>query len=762
MKKFIEATLVLFLSGLIFLLFFQLVMPAGLSNINNYFFSTNDDGIKNYYTYLYYLKYDSGFHFSGMAYPYGDLITFTDNQPLLVLFMKCADHMGFNNGKYALAIFNGLLLIVFPLTTLMLYKILKHYGVSMVYDFLIALAITFLNPQIGRLDAHYALAYSFVIPLFWLMDIKLNQSQKSWRWITIIVVTVLALTFLHVYYLAVALIFYTFSGIARVLLSDYTKRSLLPVAVKYIPVAFLPMAFFKAFMIVIDPVKDRVGFPFGFVFHRASYRSIFFSKNSPFDFLVPDLIKVGKFDPEGHVYLGVFALLFCAYALIRFAKRNISAKKWDFDELNLTGNDTFKPYMVLAFLALCIAAAFPFYMPPFDRAVAWLTPLAQFRSPGRFAWIFFFLFNVFFYLSLYRARQQSSRLVAKFLLPAVLVIGLFEGIRMSSVKLGELDKTKAGAIFSDNDLEPSIAKYALNTTHFQAMVAFPFFAIGTEKAGWDGTNHIILQAMKTSYHTGLPMVNYMMSRTSVSQGLKIAQLTGNTFLPKGYISTLDLNKPLLLMTTDSISEVEKEITRSATFLFRHNDLSFYRLYPGIFDSIQHAKTQQVLNTKWYPVKGNTHAFASDAHPVFFFHKENIPLPQLADDTEKLLSKTQEEIIFEGTLPAADTLVISVWMRTKTARYGFPQFKVTELGADGKPVFQFNTQQEKGCELYHNMKRYTCRFRPLDASHTVRIEADGEKYNYSNLVISNASSDIIFHDGENNWYWNNYPAAVPLK
>ncbi len=161
-------------------MFFFAVIPNGLTNLNSYFISTNHDGIKNYYTYLYYLKFDTGFHFSGMAYPFGDLITFTDNQPLLVLTIKSLQYLGLDLSLHAVAIFNILLLISFPITVLVLYKILKNYHLSNYYSFFIAVAITFLNPQIERLAGHYALAYSFVIPLFWLLDIKISSSKNKW------------------------------------------------------------------------------------------------------------------------------------------------------------------------------------------------------------------------------------------------------------------------------------------------------------------------------------------------------------------------------------------------------------------------------------------------------------------------------------------------------------------------------------------------------------------------------------------------------
>src|SRR5690242_2727885 len=46
------------------------------------------DGYKNFYTLAYYAKFDSGSHFSGMNYPYGENVLFTDNQPVISFLLS--------------------------------------------------------------------------------------------------------------------------------------------------------------------------------------------------------------------------------------------------------------------------------------------------------------------------------------------------------------------------------------------------------------------------------------------------------------------------------------------------------------------------------------------------------------------------------------------------------------------------------------------------------------------------------------------------
>src|SRR5688572_29704496 len=54
-----------------------------LGSLNTSLMSLKGDGIKNYFCYLYFIHYDQGTHFTGMNYPFGENILFTDNMPAL-------------------------------------------------------------------------------------------------------------------------------------------------------------------------------------------------------------------------------------------------------------------------------------------------------------------------------------------------------------------------------------------------------------------------------------------------------------------------------------------------------------------------------------------------------------------------------------------------------------------------------------------------------------------------------------------------------
>ncbi|MEO5906113.1 MAG: hypothetical protein ABIQ11_05270, partial [Saprospiraceae bacterium] len=86
-----------------------------------YLFEDGGDGLKNYYTLAYYVKHDQGWHFSGMNYPYGENIIYTDNQPILALTLRWVDQHITDMDNHVVGVLNMLLLIGLYLAVLVCY-----------------------------------------------------------------------------------------------------------------------------------------------------------------------------------------------------------------------------------------------------------------------------------------------------------------------------------------------------------------------------------------------------------------------------------------------------------------------------------------------------------------------------------------------------------------------------------------------------------------------------------------------------------------
>src|SRR5690554_1164023 len=158
-------------------------------NPNDIVFASAGDGIKNYYTYLFHAKYAHSFwEFQGMNYPFYEHIVYTDAQPLLSYIIHL---LGLSD--YGIGILNSLLLLSFPISAVLIYKVLKHYGVNTIWAICSGITIALFSPQIFRLTGHLSLSYSFAIPLMWLLLIKITE-HKNFKW-TFILFLVLGIAF---------------------------------------------------------------------------------------------------------------------------------------------------------------------------------------------------------------------------------------------------------------------------------------------------------------------------------------------------------------------------------------------------------------------------------------------------------------------------------------------------------------------------------------------------------------------------------------
>ncbi|MEQ1878852.1 MAG: hypothetical protein ABL958_19590, partial [Bdellovibrionia bacterium] len=230
------------------------------------------DGLKNYYTYLYHLKYGSSYlHFTGMNYPFGEHVVFTDNQPFLSVLLRWFSLSVFDLRPWSLGILNGLMLVSLPLSAFFISFLLRRFGVRGFMGVGWAMAIAFLAPQNYRLMGHFALSYSFVIPAAWLLLLRYFEKPTFCRSFAFAAWT-LWWAGIHFYYLALLGFFSVVMWLSFFLL----RRK--PVRLDFIHIAIqgvMPLALIKIWMSATDSATDRM-VEGGFFYYRSFLDGIFF------------------------------------------------------------------------------------------------------------------------------------------------------------------------------------------------------------------------------------------------------------------------------------------------------------------------------------------------------------------------------------------------------------------------------------------------------------------------------------------------------
>ena len=175
LNKEIRIYFLLFLSSFcVYSFYFQHLML----HLNSVLFDAEGDSLKNYFTYVYHVQNDHQLlNFTGLNYPFGEHLVYTDCQPLLTFILKLVPF----THQYLIGILHAAMLLSFIVTPLVLFRIFMILKVESRIAFLSSLAIAFLSPQTQRLCGHFALAYGCVIPLgiLFLLNFLKNKSVKN-------------------------------------------------------------------------------------------------------------------------------------------------------------------------------------------------------------------------------------------------------------------------------------------------------------------------------------------------------------------------------------------------------------------------------------------------------------------------------------------------------------------------------------------------------------------------------------------------------
>ncbi len=542
------------------------------------------DGAKNNFTYLYHALYGSGYWFTGMNYPYGEHIVYTDGQPILSVLLTHFKHLTAGD---SLAINWWLIDLTYVLSILFIYRILTHFRVGPPVAMVFAGLIAIFSPQLFRIQGHYALAYTCIIPMVFYWFIQYHEQSKL-RYCLYFFIMGCLTAFLHLYY--IAMMFIWVAGYAmgyliftRDALSQKVKH-LLPLMLSIIGV----FALVGIVMKLTDPVTDRPVSPYNSFYETCTRsRQIITSVNSPVWEYVKSkrLIYTLANGGEGYVYLGLVILFTLAFAVVIGAVKSYKEKKLDI----LVADTGFSPvWLFTAFFALAIGMGIPFIW-----HVQWLDYLAvfrQFRSLGRFSWIFYHIIAVYSVIVIYNGYKSlvaKKQLVAGIAL-LVITIGLW-----SYEAKGYIDYSRYRSdyamynyemIFSEKEQgwQSYLQDHHYKKEDFQAVLSLPFYHVGTEKLWVSGTTDWLnTLSTKAGLQLHLPIIDVMMSRSSWSQAFKQVRIAAGPYADKPLLRDIPSPKPFLLLRfdEDTLSPDQKYLLSAADYIGHYSQCYVYACYP---------------------------------------------------------------------------------------------------------------------------------------------------------------------------------------
>ncbi len=536
--------------------FFALLMLTawyfqGLYTSPNGFMGVNGDGYKNYATIEYHVKNDASYHrFEGMNYPYDEHLAFADAQPILANAIKFFSTHFIDISDHTRAIIHTFLLLSVLFCFLFIYLIFRQLNQKKHFASLAACGITFLSPQLARWEEHYALGYLFVLPAliyFLLLFHKKNDFHYSFL---IGFLTIFAAQ-IHLYYLGIIVLFVSSfhfwrtgfnplhwrTGFNPFIIERVKTRSPVHFAIQILlPVAFIAFYWLK----IGDKITDRPSVPGGFLTYKALWQGLFNHQNS-FVFNIIQWKTPYIFSlMENVVYLGIAVFLGGIFLMIKKIK-SIQKNKLDSKNIFLGSlEESPLPLLLLTSLPLfLLALGLPFIISDWEKYLEWTGPLQQFRGVGRFAWVFFYLINIFIFVAIGNYEGRFKTWIQSFFL----LILLLDAAYLHRKPMSVLPHN-----FFSKNIQVFGNQKNIDWKKYQAILPLPYFQIGSEQFDIAAEKETLPYIFYFCIEKKLPCMGAQMSRTSFEQMYRLQRFaTAQNEEKPLLLNDLKAGKPILII-----------------------------------------------------------------------------------------------------------------------------------------------------------------------------------------------------------------------
>jgi hypothetical protein len=543
-------------SSIIYFLYFHDV----LLNLNSVLSSITGDSLKNYFTYAYHTRNDrEALHFTGMNFPFGEHVVYTDCQPLLTFILRC---LPFTH-NYLIGILHALLFGSFIISPLILYRVFRRLEIQQFPAFFFSLGITLLSPQFAKINGgHHGLAYGCVIPLAFLLFLRLTSNRNLIN-VTWLFVFNSGLFFLHPY-LGFGASLLTFVSLLLMEILQRSNKTAMNLF-QAIITGILPIVFFKIFMLLTDHHPSRTTEPYGNDALVENPSTLLAPDFGPFQPFLTKLFpgKIGHF--EGHSYLGLFTIVMLAVFLITlpFLAKKIRIKK---EALAL---------LITSFMLLMVS--FGVHVALMNRLGLSIASLNQFRAVCRFAWYFYHALPVFLVVTIYYSvASMKNKINGPFL--SILLPLLFFALNMveadAYLKKDRSAFWKFRNILNEEQLSKEEERLIseIKTQQAQAIIPLPLFMLGSEMYDRVGGDNSLVPSVLISFHAKLPIMSTWLSRTSMTETAQIVELLNSYKKNRPAVRRLNGTNFIVVNTTDQLLPDETRLSATLSPFYRNDSL----------------------------------------------------------------------------------------------------------------------------------------------------------------------------------------------
>jgi hypothetical protein len=737
--------------------YFILVLIFGpiLKHPGGFLFGGTGDGIKNYFNFAYYLKHGNGLLATGLNYPFGEHLLFTDSHPALAWITQHFQNLFSELSNYGVAILNTAMMYSMLLAAPIIYLICRQFNLPRWYAIWIAIIITFLSPQFDRIRGHYSLSYIFWFPLIWYIIIRLEKASKKWRWAGFLTFTGFLAGTTHVYFIGLLLTFGIALAAIRLIQSrkDLVSewRNILPLLVG----TLLPFILIQLIVLTTDNVVDRPNQPFGFYQYHASFKSILLPHFAPIKFLL-DQYGLGNYRWEGRSYLGLPAVFLFIF-LIGGSIIHFFRGRWKLWQ-NQLPDKLLLSYVLAASIVLLFSMCFPFKY-GFRFLTDWFPFIKQFRSVGRFAWVFYYVFGIYTakYIWILFRSVRRRRLISLAWISLISVLGAWTLDAAVNVKLGKkgIENTNSKLESDDSEYLSRFEGAGFEVNDFQAILCLPFAGTCADKMLYSDGHTSIVEAMKCAFHTGIPIIETVSPRTSIDHSLSSIQLLSHDLIKKRRIDAFNSKYILILNTPHTPMPVVQQILDASTLFWEDKWISLHALPVSHFKS-RFREAQDQANTEL--TRCQEMCIFPDSLPFFFEGYDDDP-SQPGQTGFSIFQKRGSLQLFSSILPVLpdgyEKWDISFWTFFDSRTHGMPKLEYTILGSDQKVIVRKAVSLRTLFDVDAPWVRVSFQIEKQTKPVRLHIEMTGKYLSADNLLIKPENSRVGGKTFQEQKMFNNY-------
>ncbi|MBI9037311.1 MAG: hypothetical protein JEY97_04190 [Bacteroidales bacterium] len=573
-KNLILGLIITFLFSFTYLF---IIYGSVLKSPNTTYFSTSGDGLKAYYFYMYHVNHDSDYwRTSGMNYPFGEQTFYTDAQSLSTNVIKFISRNIFDISSYTIGIMNFLTLISIVFGALLMFMIFYKLKMPVLYSSLIAVAIIYLSPQIGRFSGHFSLSYLFFLPAILYLLMQFYEKRKVSTSIFIGLLTLFSIG-THMYFLGFFALILLFFWIYVLFFDKKNPASFKSFIINVFIQILIPVIIINAIMYFNDWATNRTSFPWGFLYYRAYPESVFLPIAKPYGRFLHKLSTFNYINWEGFAYIGFVAAIgfFIVFGKIMGRLFTLRFK----NILRVTDNDFLNLLFWTSFASLLYSFGVPFIL-WMEDLVKYMGPIKQMRGISRFSWIFYYVMNIIVFYLIWQKSKSKKNIYIKYLWLLIPLAIIFYDAWSFSHKRGDSLNNKFTLLDDrENKLPENQWVHKISSENYQAIIPIPYFHIGSENIWWGNKCDIAKDLYPACLKTGLPTNAVMLSRTSINQTYKNLQIFLEPYRKLEILKDFESEKPFLLLVgnCDEISIHEKNIISKSKKILETKKFDLYEL-----------------------------------------------------------------------------------------------------------------------------------------------------------------------------------------